>query len=81
MQLSNISLPVQQTRTERGRGGGWWVKTEKETLLKVDGGDTLTKLFSFQAVGDSQTEDKAGVVSPSVHGCLNTVYALNRFYS
>ena len=56
------------------------MNTEKETLLKVDGGDTLTELFSFQAVGDSQTEDEAGVVSPSVHGCSNTVYALNRFY-
>ena len=78
MQLSNISLPVQHMRTERGKGGGM-MSEKKETQLKVDGGVTfLVKFFSFQAFGDSLTEGKADVVSPSVQGCLNTVYASNR---
>ena len=78
MQLSNISLPVQHMRTERGKGG-WDDEWKKETQLKVDGGVTfLAKFFSFQAFGDSLTEGEADVVSPSVQGCLNTVYASNR---
>ena len=72
MQLSNINLPVQHMRTQRGKG-------KKETQLKVDGGVTfLDMFFSFQALGDSLTEGEADVVSPSVQGCLNTVYASNR---
>ena len=77
MQLSNISLPVQHMRTERGKGG-WDDEWKKETQLKVDGGVTFLDKFSFQALGDSLTEGEADVVSPSVQGCLNTVYASNR---
>ena len=48
MQLSNISLPVQHMRTERGKGGGM-MNEKKETQLKVDGGVTfLDKFFSFK---------------------------------
>ena len=65
-------------RTERGKGGGM-MSEKKETQLKVDGGVTfLVKFFSFQAFSDSLTEGEADVVSPSVQGCLNTVYASNR---
>ena len=56
--------------TGEGRGGERWV--EKETHLKEDGGTT----FSFQALGDSLTKGEAGVVSPSVHSCLNRVRVL-----
>ena len=45
---------------------------EKETHLKEDAGTT----FSFQALGDSLTKGEAGVVSPSVHSCLNRVHVL-----
>ena len=65
-------------RTERGKGGGGesWVKTEKETQLKGDGGVTLPKLFSLQALGP--TEGEPGVVSHLVQDCLNKVYASNK---
>ena len=67
-------------RTERGKGG-WDDEWKKETQLKVDGGVTFLDKFSFQALGDSLTEGEADVVSPSVQGCLNTVYASNmRFW-
>ena len=52
------------------------MKTGKETQLKGDGGVTLPKLFSLQALGP--TEGEPGVVSPLVHGCLNKVYASNK---